>query len=338
MSSQAPLSSGPQQAGTTPQGRTEPPRGTGLAHVPEAVDPTGPAAAKGPRAWIRRRPLTWFFVMAYVCSWAAWTPYILSDDGVGVLHFGFPALLGTTQFAGVLPGAYLGPILSAFVVTAVAQGRPGLRAWGGRLVKWRVNWRWYAAVIVGVPAVLTVCLSALVGTVPAAPSLATAAVFLPGLALQVVTTGLAEEPGWRDFAMPLVQRRYGPLLGTLIVGPLWGVWHLPLFLTDWAGPHVTWETPVEFVLTAIAFSFVMTLVFNRTGESLPMVMLLHVGVNNYFSLAVAEMFPKLTDQDTNRAFLVASVVVALAVLIATRGRLGYRSGRRPESLPQEATA
>lgn len=99
---------------------------------------------------------------------------------------------------------------------------------------------------------------------------------------------------------------------------------------------MTWRLESEFLLTAIAFSFVMTWVFNRTGESLPLAMLLHTGVNNFFSFAAAGMFPELTQQDTTQAFLCASVGAALVVLIATRGRLGYGtvaavSGARPDA-------
>ena len=59
----------------------------------------------GWRGRVRRRPLTWFFVLANLLSWVAWTPYILSGNGLGVLPFRFPEVLGTAQFAGVLPGA-----------------------------------------------------------------------------------------------------------------------------------------------------------------------------------------------------------------------------------------
>lgn len=169
-------------------------------------------------AWVTCSRSGWGGWSSSSTRWAAWTPYVLSENGLGILHFGFPTLLGTAQLLGVLPGAYLGPIFSAFVVTALAQGRPGLRAWLGRLAKWRVGWRWYAGVVVGVPAVLTVALAGLRDTGPSAPSAAVLAVFVPGLVLQMVTTGIAEEPGWRDFVMPVVQRRYGPLLGTLVVG------------------------------------------------------------------------------------------------------------------------
>jgi membrane protease YdiL (CAAX protease family) len=279
----------------------------------------------GIRGSIRRRPLTWFFTLANLLSWAAWTPYILSENGLGVLHFSFPSVLGTTQFAGVLPGAYLGPIFSAYVVTAVADGRPGLRRWVGRLAKWRVNWKWYVGVVIAVPAVLTVSTIALSDRNPLLPAAATLIAYVPGLILQMVTTGLAEEPGWRDFALPRLQKRFGALGGTLILGPLWGVWHLPLFFSEWGNwPHWTWLTPVEFVATCITFSVIMTWVFNRSGESLPIAMLLHTSVNNFFSIAWSEMFPTMSIQDTSHAFLLGSSVIALVLLVVTRGRLGYR--------------
>lgn len=283
----------------------------------------------GPRAAVRRHPLVWFFSLAYLLSWCAWTPYVLSENGLGAWHFAFPGAGSASQLLGVLPGAYLGPILSAFLVTAAVGGRRGLRAWRGRMTKVKVGWRWYVAALVSVPAALTVASVALAGRGPVMPSVTVLAAFLPGLCVQVFTTGLAEEPGWREFAMPRLQRRYGPVLGTLVVGPLWGAWHLPLFLTEWGGPHVTWVTPLEFIATTIAFSFVMTWVFNRTGESVPLAVLVHCGVNNYFSVAWSGMFPSLPDGHTSHAFLLGSTVAATVLLIATRGRLGGPSARAP---------
>ncbi|MFI6936847.1 CPBP family intramembrane glutamic endopeptidase [Streptomyces sp. NPDC050287] len=279
--------------------------------------------ATGLRGSIRRHPVTWFFSLAMLLSWAAWAPYVLSENGLGLWHFAFPAVGGTTQLSGVLPGAYLGPIGSALLVTAVTEGRAGLRAWRGRMTKFRVNWRWYAVVLLSVPAALTLSSAALGDRGPLMPSATVLAAYLPGLILQLITTGLAEEPGWREFAMPRLQHRYGPVVATLVVGPLWGVWHLPLFLTEWGGyPDVTWTAPVEFVGTTIAFSFVMTWVFNRSGESMPLVMLLHCGVNNFFSIAWSGMFPWLSSGNAAHAFLLSSMVGALVLLVATRGRLG----------------
>jgi membrane protease YdiL (CAAX protease family) len=279
------------------------------------------------RGSIRRRPLIWFFTLAGLLSWAAWTPYVLSENGLGLLHFRFPVVLGTSQVLGVLPGAYLGPIFSAFVVTLVADGRPGLRRWTGRLLKWRVSWRSYLSILIAVPAVLVLGAIPFSGGHVQLPPVAVFLAYLPALVLQMITTGVAEEPGWRDFALPRLQRRYGPLVGTLILGPLWGAWHLPLFLTEWGGwPQVNWTTPVEFVACAIALSVVITWVFNRTGQSLPLVMLLHTSVNTFFSVASTAIFPTLASrQDGANVLLLSTVVAAVVVLIGTRGRLGYRS-------------
>jgi hypothetical protein len=119
--------------------------------------------------------------------------------------------------------------------------------------------------------------------------------------------------------------------GTLLLGVLWGGWHLPLFLTAWAGwPHVRWYDPVEFIATAVALSIPITWVFNRTGQSLPLVMLLHSNVNTVFTLAWPTLFPALDAfHDSLRVLLIACALAAVLLLVATRGRLG--AGQRPTS-------
>lgn len=217
---------------------------------------------------------------------------------------------------------------AAFLVTAAAEGRAGLRHWSARLVRWRVGWRWYAAVLLGVPAAILAATFALPGSwgharmVPAVIALA----YLPTLLLQFVTTAVAEEPGWRDFALPRLQRRFGAVPGTCVLGVLWGGWHLPLFLTEWGGwPHVTWIQPVEFVACCVPLSLVMTWVFNRSGESLPLVMVLHASINTVYSLAWWRIFPALNPtRDTLHATLIASVTAAAVLIVATRGHLGQR--------------
>ncbi|GAA3573331.1 type II CAAX endopeptidase family protein [Amycolatopsis ultiminotia] len=280
---------------------------------------------------LRRRPLTSFFVLAFALSWLAWLPYILSGNGIGVWHFSFPGGAMGSQLLGVLPGAYLGPIASALLVTGATEGRAGLRVWRRRMTRFRVRWYWYLVVLVAVPAVLVLTTVALTEQSPVLPPLAVLTAFLPGLLLQMITTGLAEEPGWREFAMPRMQQRLGPVPATLVVGVLWGAWHLPLFLTEWGGPADSLRQPLEFLGTVIAFSFVMTWVFNRTGESMPLVMLVHTSVNNFFSVAWSSVFPNVAPDYTTHAFLVGSMAAALVLLVATRGRLGLpRAGSSPQ--------
>jgi membrane protease YdiL (CAAX protease family) len=151
------------------------------------------------------------------------------------------------------------------------------------------------------------------------------------LVLQFLTTGVAEEPGWRDFAQPRLQQRFGPLVGSLVLGPLWGAWHLPLFLTEWGGwPDVDRLMAAEFIGSAVLLSIVMTWLFNRTGESLPVVMLFHANINTLFSLLWPELFPDLdADRDSLHALALGTGVCAVGLLIATRGRLGLRPSSEP---------
>src|SRR6266498_5833005 len=95
-------------------------------------------------AWIKRRPLTAFFVLAHTISWLPWL--------LGSLA---PAIAPFVSYPFFTPG----PLLAALIVIPIAQGRAGLRALGASLLRWRVGWGWYALAL-GVP--LAVALGATV--------------------------------------------------------------------------------------------------------------------------------------------------------------------------------
>jgi outer membrane protein assembly factor BamB len=87
---------------------------------------------------LARHPLISFFVMAYAFSWIAWSPWVLSDEGAGLLPFSSPLL------AAALPiSVFLGPTVSAFIMTSTTEGTAGIRRLLRRIVLWRVGLRWY---------------------------------------------------------------------------------------------------------------------------------------------------------------------------------------------------
>jgi membrane protease YdiL (CAAX protease family) len=273
---------------------------------------------------VRRFPLITFFTLANGISWLAWTPYILSLDGLGILHFRYPDLIAGNQLTAILPGAYLGPLAAAFTVTSITEGREGLRRWRKRLFKVRAGLRWYAFALLAVPVAIMLGTLAMPGVneIVTLPSVMVLAVYVPMLVLQFFTTGLAEEPGWRDFALTRLQNRHRPMVATLILGVLWTMWHLPLFLTPWAGPDVDLIVIARFAVSAMSMSFLITLVYNKGRQSLPLVMVLHATVNNFQSVAWSQFFP---GDDQRLAWGPTAGLVALAVLVivVTRGRLGY---------------
>jgi uncharacterized protein len=107
-----------------------------------------PASFQG--GLLARHPLISFFVMAFAFSWIVWSPWVLSEEGVGLLPFSSPLLPSFAVPVGIL----LGPALSGFIMTGVTEGRVGIRRLLRRIVLWRVGLRWYLIALVGVPVVM----------------------------------------------------------------------------------------------------------------------------------------------------------------------------------------
>jgi len=204
--------------------------------------------------WTRQHRLVVFFVLTFVFSWWPWP-------------FAAAGLAPTTFFA-------CGPLLAALVVIGVAEGAQGYRALGARMIRWRVGWRWWV-VAVGTPlAVLAVAAVANV-TIWDAPAPVWAQVswasLLLALAVRFVNPldgPLGEEPGWRGYALPLLQTDRSPLAAGLILAPIVALWHLPLVV---AGQLAPFALPVTFAIT-----LVYVWLFNHTAGSVLLTMVFHI--------------------------------------------------------------
>jgi uncharacterized protein len=301
--------------------------------------PLQPAAPRrGIKALLARNPLVSFFVMAYAFTWlAAFMPLVLSEDGAGLLSYRWPLGL----YATIAIASFVGPFLSAFIMTGITEGREGVGRLVRQLVLWRVGFGWYLFALIGLPAIMVLSVIVLPGTLASFQGLATLSP-LPLLVLFVYVFflggPLGEEPGWRGFALPRLQRRYGPLVGSLILGPIWAFWHLPLF---WAP---AWNLPptilniVMFVIAATAFTIVMTWVFNNTKGSLFMAVLVHTSFDMVLAI-LNGLFPVpiVNDYGSNVPVLIGLGVLALVLVALTRGRLGYQHYRH-EVEPDSAMA
>lgn len=295
--------------------------------------PLQPAAPhRGIRALLARHPLVSFFVLAFAGTWLFELPYVLSADGSGLLPISSP-LLGWTMPLTV----YLGPFLAAFVMTGATEGREGVRRLLRRFVLWRVGLRWYLFVFLGIPAIAVLSVVVIPGVPGSFEGLsALAPLSLLGIFAYVLFLGgaLGEEPGWRGFALPRLQSLHGPLLGTLILGPLWALWHLPLFFTPWN--ELTLFNVVVFVLATTCLAIMYTWVFNNTKGSVLMAILVHASFNASVTGILAPLFPAPVLSDYGLLPILGGFGALAVVLVAlTRGRLGYRP--EAEATPADAT-
>ncbi len=268
---------------------------------------------------MRRHPLFFFFLMALGFTWVYELVFIV------LLHLP----LGTA----VIPGQIIGPTFSAFLMTGLTEGDVGMGRLLRRYVLWRVGWPWYLVVLIGVPALLLLTILVLPGGIGAVRPVVQA-YLVAYVIIFFVGGAFFEEPGWRGFALPRLQQRYGALWGTLILGVLWAFWHLPVFLvpgfngagTGFAGVSIPF---VEFVFGTMAMAVIFTWVFNNTRGSLLLAMLLHASLDT-----------AVPGAESSLIFLtlyIVLVVIALLIILATRGRLSYERYQRETALPAPVT-
>ena len=184
------------------------------------------------RQQIVAHPIISFFTLAALISWVIWIPLIQPLQGL--MTFDVPIWAIVLLIVGAT-----GPSLAGLLVAYCQNCRSGIRSLFKLFTIWRVGWRWYVLVL-GLPVLffwLTIAVHALL--TGEQPQLDTSLgwLLLPNLVLAfavrflvALPTGpLAEEMGWRGFALPQLQRQTNSLNASLIIGVAWGLWHLPMF-------------------------------------------------------------------------------------------------------------
>ena len=271
-----------------------------------------PSAAITTMTWAagRRQPRPWavirccvFTILTLVISWLPVIPYAL----------------------GLFPGPVLacGPFLAAIITAAVVGGRKGLRAYFRRLIQWRVGVGWYVLAFLAPVAgwAIVAYVNVLLGAAPPSPAqLASWSSIMTATLIFLVNpfTGAFEEPGWRGYALPLLLRRQSALLASAVVGVMWMVWHVPLFVTGFIPwPDAAMIFPLTFVFTAI---------YLRTSGSVLIAFVLHAAFNGAAGFFVV----LFTGDDRVRMYWIMAAlcaVIAIAAIVAQPRSVAQRALR-----------
>ncbi|QBD74901.1 CPBP family intramembrane metalloprotease [Ktedonosporobacter rubrisoli] len=295
------------------------------------------------RSILRGHTLVAYFVLAYLISWLLWLPFVVSKGGgTGLLPFTMAAS-GLDTLGIIILGSF-GPAIAAWIVSVIVEGKVGVRLLLRRMIRVRAGIQWY------ILALFLPLLACVLYYLPFGPQewpghlFSTKGAF--GLALYVVYvlsgmlagSPLGEEPGWRGFALYRLQKRMGPLPGSLLLALLWACWHLPLLVfTVWGSAYQQvglLPGLAIYILTVASYTIVMTWLFNNTRGSIFLAILFHSAVDTAPSFLLS-WFPELGKmlqgiENSGLAVLMMLagagvwLVIAGIILLATRGKLSYK--------------
>ncbi len=275
------------------------------------------------RSWITQHRFLSFVLVTYAFTW--------SFHGV-LFQLGLPESWTFSVLIGL--GAY-GPVIGAAVVVWASGG--DLRAWALQAFKCRVRPVWWL-VALGLPALIIVASTVvfvLFGGDLVLTGLDTLFLYPLLLVYALVIGGGQEELGWRGFAQPELQGRYGAFGAAVIIGVVWAAWHAPLFLLPGA-THGGFNAGI-YLAGILGESVILAWLYNSTNGSVLLAGLFHAGNNvamNWYPVNNVLFVDGIRDESI--AFLgqfatIIVLVVAVALLLAIYGPKRLATGTVPKS-------
>lgn len=287
-------------------------------------------------SFVRRHPISAFLVAAYTLSIVIFAVPVLSEQGLGIVPIELP---GTGAFLLLLTAAM---VAVTFGVTAIADGRDGVRDLRRRAFRFLISPIWYATALILLPLAALGAAVAIEGTqvtsaLAAEPAIAVD--WIVEIAVAYLLINLWEELAWSGFVLHRLQPRFGPVRATALTTWAHAAIHLPLLVV--VGGVSDNRIPAEMYPFYLAALFVFPLgnravatwLYNRSGHSVPIAGLTHSAWNlTTGSAFVAALVP---GYDAVWSYLGFAIVGAV-VVAATRGRLGYRAAQAPERVESPA--
>ena len=274
----------------------------------------------------RRHPVATFLTFAYLATAAIFATPLLSNAGIGLIDLDLPGaapfiLLSTISLA-----------VAAFVTTALADGRAGVRNLRRRTFNFRVHPGWYVAALVLLPAAALATAVAVAGLHPVVELISRpdlAITVLIGAVVAFLLVNWWEETAWTGFALERLQPRVGPIRASIVTTWMQAALHLPLvFIADGVTDGRVAPEQIPFYLVAlfilpIPVRMAITWIYNTTGRSLPIVGIFHAGLG----VATGSDFIPVLAPGMDAIWVYAGfAALAGIILLATRGRLGFSGG------------
>ena len=200
----------------------------------------------------------------------------------------------STIVAGVVPSDSMVFLIAAYsaslagvILTAIVSGKAGLREMFRRLLLWRAGIGWWAFALVAFALMYLgglVLASLFSGSTLNLNLNQPLYMIIPMIIMQFfLDSGLGEELGWRGFLLPRLQARHNALVSSIIVGIVWGLWHLPLFMLEGMSPTYEFGQAIGVVPALLAYTVFIVVpyailfawLYNNTKGSLLLAFVFH---------------------------------------------------------------
>ncbi|MDW8405224.1 CPBP family intramembrane glutamic endopeptidase [Chloroflexus sp.] len=251
-----------------------------------------------------------FFAVTYGFSWLFWIPNALIAHGVSL-----PSPL-VNLLSGPFNPAAFGPTVAAFALTWGRDGWRGALSLLRKGIDFHFGWRWLGIILIAPLIIFSG--SIIVATLISGRSLDRSVMSDPLFALIaffviLLTSGpLQEEFGWRGYALPRLQARYGDKIASLIVGGAWWLWHAPAVFIPGRFMTNNVLTFGALAIVIILTSFLFTWVYNHTNGSILACLLLHTAMNWSIWVVIPSMQIDLVT--------IGCMIIALAIVVWLIGR------------------
>ncbi len=254
-----------------------------------------------------------FLAVSFLVSWSCWGILALLARA-GTTAYGRPGFMLLYMLGG------LGPTFAAYAAVLATPAQSPLREFHSRLLRWRVSARWY---------VLVLLLPLALGLAAVGAATLVDSDFPRGLAVRpwymivplffiMVAGGGLEELGWRGVAQPEMERNLRRSFAAVLVGLIWALWHLPLFVLPGVGQYGA-NFPV-FAIGIVGGAMILAWLYGST-KSILLCILFHAGWN-----AVAALGLAIPSSGGLPAVLDACLRVAIGILLLTVGPALPRKG------------
>jgi len=208
-----------------------------------------------------------FFSLTYAVTWICFLAAIALAGGAGSFITAPLLLLGTVA-----------PSLVALGIAARAEGIAGMQAELGRMFASMGTARWYLFAV-GYMAAIKLAAAIVDRLISGSwPSFGTEPWYIIVVAIAFSTPVQAgEEIGWRGYALPRLAERLGLARASLLLGLIWGCWHLPLFFMPGVGQYG--QSFPMFLGGTLALSVALAWLYANTNGSVLLTMLMHSALN-----------------------------------------------------------